>query len=466
MITGITGMGPATGSFRPLRGPDFVRLVELSARPVCRKISASVADLRCQELEPELLTAEYETFAHFREKTNQTSGYAGPDLIEEIFLGESNRTTTKLQVLDTQTLSFNCFSEDEIHKKAQEVTPFPIPSDSSPEPNPSPVEEWLLPSVRVTSLDSLPSGALEPQLLCDDTSNSLFEMPEKILLRLLPEHQTASVQSDPIISKQSTRRPTTRDTPKCSDIKSDHLQPIQNSSLSRLFPQASSPSTPRIATVDTRPAVLVDDKILGFPGFRSIFSECRVVVRKVANADIELSERCAALIQNFTPSRIASAIATYQEVYLIATDYQLCFAFIGSPSLKVRILPTAELVLTFVRSLATPLPNCYLRESESLFEMLLCLFPTISRSLALHLLKKGNPISDENYCFEEFPEMNIYPFRILLDAETMTFQKNQLAKNRKQVAVKKPAESQSILSFIPGYGKVPAPKPGSIFLDT
>jgi hypothetical protein len=111
--------------------------------------------------------------------------------------------------------------------------------------------------------------------------------------------------------------------------------------------------------------------------------------------------------------------------------------------------------------MATPEPNSYLRDAESLHEMLLCLFPTISRSLSHRLLKKGNPITDRGFCFEEFSPMNIHPFNVLLDTPTLGFQKNQIG-GKKPVKPKKVMESESILSFIPGDARIRAPRPGSI----
>jgi hypothetical protein len=97
--------------------------------------------------------------------------------------------------------------------------------------------------------------------------------------------------------------------------------------------------------------------------------------------------------------------------------------------------------------------------------MLLSLFPGVSRSLAQNMLKLGNPIAEPDFAFGEFPEMNVYMFTVLLDANTMAYERNIAhveAEARKQNQKRRPGlkvatKSRSILSFIPGVGKVSAP---------
>jgi hypothetical protein len=191
------------------------------------------------------------------------------------------------------------------------------------------------------------------------------------------------------------------------------------------------------------------------PGFAPAFSDCRIVVRKLKCADIELSDRLAVLIQQLTTTRVVDALATYETVLIIGPDAKACFAFHGHPSIRIRHLPTVESSFRFIRKMVDHHASGYLRDRESLHEMLLSLFPGVSRSLALRLLRKGNPISDNTFSFEEFPSMNVYVLTVLLDGQTLAFQKHSAQQRTKKAPAKR-------MAAVSGLSKVPAPRPGTI----
>jgi hypothetical protein len=230
------------------------------------------------------------------------------------------------------------------------------------------------------------------------------------------------------------------------------LLPDPPRARSRIFPRATS-AVVRPETADLRPAILVDESMLSIPEFQAQFSDCRIIVRKLRAASIEINDRCAVLLGEFEADIVANAIVTYETVVLInASDQFHCY-----PSVKIRNFPTHKCAFKYIRGLVGPAPH--LRDQESLHEMLLSLFPAVSRSLAQNMLRLGNPIAEPDFAFGEFPEMNVYMFTVLLDAETMAYQRN-VARGQKQKrpqGTKVATKSRSILSFIPGIGKVPAP---------
>jgi hypothetical protein len=69
--------------------------------------------------------------------------------------------------------------------------------------------------------------------------------------------------------------------------------------------------------------------------------------------------------------------------------------------------------------------GAHLSDHDSLNEMLLALFQRVSRALTQRFLRKGNLISDTAFSFEEFPAMNICVLSVLLEAQTLAFQRQQ-----------------------------------------
>jgi hypothetical protein len=227
---------------------------------------------------------------------------------------------------------------------------------------------------------------------------------------------------------------------------------------SKLFPKLSVVAV-RPEAADPRPAFLADKSVLRIPDFQATFSDCRIVVRKLKCADLEMSDRVAVLFTRHTTARVVDAIATYETVFLVGVDVNAFVSFHGHPSVRIRHFPNTQIALCFVRRLIDPRASSYLRDHESLHEMLLALFPCVSRALAQRFLRKGNPISDTAFSFEEFPAMNIYVLSVLLDAQTLTFQRNVAQKRVKKAPTKRTSTTSAVA---PGVNKVSAPRPGTL----
>jgi hypothetical protein len=93
----------------------------------------------------------------------------------------------------------------------------------------------------------------------------------------------------------------------------------------------------------------------------------------------------------------------------------------------------------------------YLRDHESLNEMLLALFQCVSRALSQRFLRKGNLISDTAFSFEEFPAMSIDVLSVLLDAQTLAFQWHMAQKRVKKAPRKRTLTNSTVA---PGASKV------------
>jgi hypothetical protein len=229
---------------------------------------------------------------------------------------------------------------------------------------------------------------------------------------------------------------------------------------SKLFPKLSSVAV-RLEPSDPRPAFLADPSALKIPEFSAAFSDCRVVVRRLRCVDLEMSDRVGVILQPPRLDRVVEAIATYETVFIVGPDATARFAFHGHPSIHIRHFLEMAPTLRFIRRLIDPRAGLYLRDHESLHEMLLSFFPCVSRSLAQHMLRKGNPISDPNFSFEEFPNMNVYVLTVLLDAQALAFRGNS-AQKRVRKAPGKRMPTEGIPVHVPGLSKVPAPRPGTI----
>jgi hypothetical protein len=205
--------------------------------------------------------------------------------------------------------------------------------------------------------------------------------------------------------------------------------------------------------------LVADAFVLRIPDFLPVFANCRIVVRKLKCADIEVSDRLAVLLSRVTTARVVDAVATYETVFLIGAEPDACFLFHGHPSVRIRHFPSPKAALDFIRRLIDPRASAYLRGHESLHEMLLALFPCMSRALAQRFLRKGNPVCDTAFSFEEFPAMNVYVLSVLLDAQTLAFQRHIAQKRAKKAPAKRlPTD----FTVIPGVSKVPAPRPGTL----
>jgi hypothetical protein len=362
------------------------------------------------------------------------------DLLEETFIIESRSVAPERNLVQS-VLDFQCTSTGEIHQKMATIASSDF---QSPPSSLADLESCIL----TTPFDQSKSSSSEWADVVElpislDILHQSFTFPENLMTT---KYTSASVQAQP-----------TKALPVSETLS---LEPVPGHP-SRLFPKAASLNTPKVGPSDPRPAIVVDQTLIQDLDFQAAFSDCHVIVRKIRAADIELNDRCAVLVRDFVPARVAAAMVSYERVFLVSTSPKACLAFLGSHSLSVRVCQDNSQVMGFIRSMATPEPNTYLRDAESLHEMLLCLFPTISRSLSHRILKKGNPITDPGFCFEEFSPMNIHPFNVLLDTPTLGFQKSQIGK-KKVVKQKKGMESESILSFIHGDARIRAPRPGSI----
>jgi hypothetical protein len=229
---------------------------------------------------------------------------------------------------------------------------------------------------------------------------------------------------------------------------------------SKLFPKLSSIAV-HSEPSDPRPAFIADPSVLKVPEFSAAFADCRVVVRALRCADIEMSDRVAIILRPPRLDRVVEAIATFETIFIVGPDVSTQFEFHGHPSIRIRHFPEMESTFRFIRCLIDPRTGLYLRDHESLHELLLSFFPSVSRSLAQHMLRKGNPISDANFSFEEFPSMNVYVFTVLLDAQTLAFQRH-VAQKRSRKAPGKRMPVEGIPAHVPGLSKVPAPRPGTI----
>ena len=160
-------------------------------------------------------------------------------------------------------------------------------------------------------------------------------------------------------------------------------------------------------------------------------------------------------MDNFRLDSLICALCCFETVYLVNISEDILSEFISHPSIKVRNFRSKQQGLRFIRSLASTMTNKYLRSKESLHENILWMFPMISRSLALHMLKNGNPIRDAHFSYDPYPSMNSYMFKTLLDMPTMAYNTHKIANKTKKPPVH--CRSESILTYIPGVTKVRAP---------
>lgn len=155
---------------------------------------------------------------------------------------------------------------------------------------------------------------------------------------------------------------------------------------------------------------------------------------------------------------LIAALCCFEIVYVInADDTSLC-DLASHSAIRVRNFVSRTVAFRFLLSLASTAPNAYLRDKESLHENLLWLFPTVSRSLALHMLRNGNPITDVTFFMDPFPGLNTYTFKTLLDMPTMAFTANRAARRSYKKKSIPRTGSTSICKFIPGVTKVAAPQ--------
>jgi hypothetical protein len=172
------------------------------------------------------------------------------------------------------------------------------------------------------------------------------------------------------------------------------------------------------------------------PRFSSDFLDYRTVVRKLKCADCEMNDRVAVLFARPTTACAVDAIATYETVFLVGGDVNVFASFHGHPSVQIRHFPNTQNAHCFIRWLIDPRAGAYLRDHESLNEMLLALFPCLLRALMQRFLRKGNLISDTAFSFEQFSAMNIYVLSVLLDAQTIAFQRHMTQKRMKKAPTK------------------------------
>jgi hypothetical protein len=90
------------------------------------------------------------------------------------------------------------------------------------------------------------------------------------------------------------------------------------------------------------PAFLADRSVLRIPDFPATFSDCRIVVRKLKGADLEMSDRVAVLFTRPTTARVVDAIATYKPVFLVGVDVNAFVSFHSHPSLQMRHFPNTQ----------------------------------------------------------------------------------------------------------------------------
>lgn len=290
---------------------------------------------------------------------------------------------------------------------------------------------------------------------------------------------------------------------KCSKNNQENKPEKTNSTISRsrLFPKASKSVTPIKNSTDTRKALIIDERLISLPGFQQAFADYRVIFRSLKSCDIEINMHTCVILRplvdpydnmsnktkknfNVNRSQLVQALTQFERVFIVIAmegemvQYQniskdilkLISNIYGNQiSVRIRQFPTYKSAFNFIRSLVDD-SQIFLRDCESLHEHLLSLFPTISKSLAQVILRKGNPITDCSIILDEFPQMNIIPFKSVLDTLSILYQKN---KKKKQI-IENDADDEDRLShfvesnpqplFAPSNKKISAPLPSSIFI--
>lgn len=290
---------------------------------------------------------------------------------------------------------------------------------------------------------------------------------------------------------------------KCSKNNQENKPEKSNSTISRsrLFPKASKSVTPIKNSTDTRKALIIDERLISLPGFQQAFADYRVIFRSLKSCDIEINIHTCVILRplvdpydnmskktkknfNVNRSQLVQALTLFERVFIVIAmegemvQYQniskdilkLISNIYGNQiSVRIRQFPTYKSAFNFIHSLVDD-SQIFLRDCESLHEHLLSLFPTISKSLAQAILRKGNPITDCSIILDEFPQMNIIPFKHVLDTLSILYQKN---KKKKQI-IENDADDEDRLShfvesnpqplFAPSNKKISAPLPSSIFI--
>ena len=241
---------------------------------------------------------------------------------------------------------------------------------------------------------------------------------------------------------------------------------VSHSPRSKLFPRilmvvpgdpVTDPSHPPQEQIT--PAVICDPALLNNPDFTKAFSDCRIISRKLKYVTLELDEKTGVIIGQFKLDTLISAMCCFETVYLINISEKISADFSSQSVLRVRNFQTLHTAFKFLRGLVSPSASHFVREKESLHEHLLWLFPMISRSLALHMLAEGNPISDRSCLLDVYPTMNACLFKSLIDMPTMSFSSRQVSKRKSSAAKTRQKHQPEILAFVPGVTKVSAPWP-------
>lgn len=334
-----------------------------------------------------------------------------------------------MHISEPQTLPFSLSSDVEQYPATEELHSSPIPDLRLIEPS-------MINTIRCTS----PHTITEKQLPLPTEADIDFSMPKTVQPREKPE-EPPEKNEDP--------------------VPLEYFQPMEKT-RSKLFPQITHliPGTQN-DTTNIAPTVIVSWEVAHMLDFDTIFEKCRVITRRMKYVDVEISPTTAVILRRPTLDNIVSAITCFETVYLLGTDTDSLIPYIGHHTLKTRQFLTQTAALKFIRSLIETSPNSYVRDRESLHEHLLYKFPTITRTLAMKMLKSGNPIRDDSFIYEPYPQMSTYIFKNLLDMPSMAYYSYQASKTvaKRKSRVHETPNNESIMSYIPGVVKIKAPRP-------
>ena len=270
---------------------------------------------------------------------------------------------------------------------------------------------------------------------------------------------------------------------------------VKSASKNRLFPASSKSVTPLKASTDTRKALIIDERLISLPGFQQTFADYRIIFRALKACDMEINERTCIIFRplitlkgahkhfkNFRVShdQLTQALTLFEKVFLVISlenelkqydeisesNKRLLSHIYGNKiNVQIRQFPTNKSAFNFIHSLVDDSQK-FLRDCESLHEHLLSLFPTISKSLAQAILMKGNPIIDCSISIDEFPKINIVPFKQVLDSISETYKANKARRGDisedKNNQLPYATESESQPLYVSGNKKIIAPFPSSI----
>lgn len=250
---------------------------------------------------------------------------------------------------------------------------------------------------------------------------------------------------------------TTNDKVKTQNIDKNHQK-------SRLFPNAVKQcikETPK----DERKAFIVDDRVLSFPNFVKTFKSFRIIVRQIKYADFEISDSIGLVLnpaENYFIEKLPRAMLIYDNMIIIFIPRENQInKYILSHNLSYREFATYDEAYKYICSIIPPTNN-FLRDSESLLENLLTLFPTVSSLAAQKMLHFGEPFSNYDFPPDLICPHVINPFFALID-KSSSYSKVNEAKSKLEETNDNPGpNSLNERSNINQSCKVSAPPPSYI----